>query len=234
LLVAVWIGVGLVLVTAVLMYYLRPRDEDNPQFKSLPATIYLSTLMLTGQGGPDGALPWYTSTVVLLTGIFSIGMFAIPASMLTWGFEGEAERIAKLRRQKLVAKHNCVIKNRSNRNENMNDNWSYSSEDYSTDEEYLNTIAGFEVSDDDDKEEEREGKRNFRLADIDRSGTLSLTEFLKLSRELKRNEDIQIENIALANILESLFRKVDDNSKKLELICSRLGCTSSAVNCTDA
>ena len=47
--VAVWIGMGLVLCTAVLMYYLRPRDEENSQFKSLPATIYLATMMLTGQ-----------------------------------------------------------------------------------------------------------------------------------------------------------------------------------------
>ena len=83
--VAVCIGFLMVVVTSVLMYYLRP--PNNPQFESLPATIYLSTLMLTGQGGPDPAdekLPWYTCGVVLLTGIFSIGMFAIPASMLTW------------------------------------------------------------------------------------------------------------------------------------------------------
>ena len=54
--VAVWIGVGLIFVTAVLMYYLRPRDEINPQFKSLSATIYLSTLMLTGQVSVRGRL----------------------------------------------------------------------------------------------------------------------------------------------------------------------------------
>jgi voltage-gated potassium channel len=83
--VAAMIGVGLVLFTAVLMYYLRPRDQVHPEFKSIPNTLYLSTLMLTGQGGPDGEIPWYTSSVVLLTGVFSIGMFAIPASMLTWG-----------------------------------------------------------------------------------------------------------------------------------------------------
>jgi voltage-gated potassium channel len=84
--VALCIGVGMVLFTSVLMYYTRPKDHE--QFQSLSSTIYLSTLMLTGQGGPDGQLPWYTSAVVLLTGVFSIGMFAIPASMLTWGFEG--------------------------------------------------------------------------------------------------------------------------------------------------
>ena len=47
--VALWIGIALVLCTGMLMYYLRPRDGENPQFKSLPATLYLATMMLTGQ-----------------------------------------------------------------------------------------------------------------------------------------------------------------------------------------
>ena len=47
--VAIWIGLGLVLSTGVMMYYLRPRDVDNAQFRSLPATIFLSAMMLTGQ-----------------------------------------------------------------------------------------------------------------------------------------------------------------------------------------
>jgi len=92
LLVGVWIGMAFVLFTGVLMYYLRPRDEEHSQFRSLSATLFLATMMLTGQGGPDGELPWYTSSVIVLTGIFSIGMFAIPASMLTWGFEGKVIR----------------------------------------------------------------------------------------------------------------------------------------------
>ena len=68
-------SIFLVLVTAFLMYYLRPREptEDAADFSSIGATpMYLSTLMLTGQGGPDGDLPWYTKSVVLLTGVFSI------------------------------------------------------------------------------------------------------------------------------------------------------------------
>jgi uncharacterized protein YhhL (DUF1145 family) len=96
--VALILGFFLVIVTAILMYYLRPRlnnddnDNDNDNqyddegpFRSIGATMYLSTLMLTGQGGPDAEnLPWYTRSVILLTGVFSIGMFAIPASMLTY------------------------------------------------------------------------------------------------------------------------------------------------------
>ena len=94
----------LVLITSVLMYYLRPQNDDSDaeNFNSLLGTMYLSTLMLTGQGGPEGDLPWYTKMVVLLTGFFSVAMFAIPSSMLTWGFEAEAERCAKKARQKYV------------------------------------------------------------------------------------------------------------------------------------
>mmetsp|Transcript_8923 Transcript_8923/g.22055 ORF Transcript_8923/g.22055 Transcript_8923/m.22055 type:complete len:338 (-) Transcript_8923:5567-6580(-) len=119
----IWIGMGFVLITAVMMYYLRPREEDHPQFKSLPATLFLATMMLTGQGGPDGGLPWYTSSVVIVTGVFSIGMFAIPASMLTWGFEGEAERLAKLKLRKKLATQNAET---SINETEENDEWSYS------------------------------------------------------------------------------------------------------------
>ena len=53
-------------------------------------------LMLTGrsfccawQGVPDGELPWYTKLIVALTAMFSVPVFVIPSSMLTWGFEAE-------------------------------------------------------------------------------------------------------------------------------------------------
>jgi hypothetical protein len=54
LVVGLWIGMGFVLFTAVLMYYLRPRDEENVQFKSLRATLFLATMMLTGQVSERG------------------------------------------------------------------------------------------------------------------------------------------------------------------------------------
>jgi len=91
----------LVVITSIMMYYLRPQGDDvdlvddASDFESISKTMVLSTLMLTGQGGPSGKLPWYTQLVVLLTGIFSVAMFAIPASMLTWGFEAEAERLGR-------------------------------------------------------------------------------------------------------------------------------------------
>jgi voltage-gated potassium channel len=79
--VALLVCTFLVLLTAILMYYLRPQNpQDAQDFTSIAATMYLSTLMLTGQGGPGGDLPWYTKAVVLLTGVFSVAMFAIPVS----------------------------------------------------------------------------------------------------------------------------------------------------------
>jgi hypothetical protein len=91
--VAGLLGLYLVLFTSIAMYYLRPRGndvtmvDDPGDFDSIGSTMVLSLLMLTGQGGPSGQLPWYTQCVVLMTGMFSVAMFAIPASMLTWGFE---------------------------------------------------------------------------------------------------------------------------------------------------
>jgi hypothetical protein len=81
LLVALLVCTFLVLLTAFLMYYLRPQNpQDAQDFTSIAATMYLSTLMLTGQGGLRGELPCYTKAVALLTGVFSVAMFAILVS----------------------------------------------------------------------------------------------------------------------------------------------------------
>ena len=49
---------------------------------------------IPGYGCADWLLRrWYTQSVVGITACFSIAFFAIPASMLTWGFEAEAERL---------------------------------------------------------------------------------------------------------------------------------------------
>ena len=119
------------LSTSVLLYFLQPGGEDGDSeedFSSIPATFYLSVLMLTGQGVPEGALPWYTARietterawpllwplplpwrlaaltpnatclffplpgpqklVVAITAVFSVAIFAIPASMLTYVVAG--------------------------------------------------------------------------------------------------------------------------------------------------
>ena len=86
----------LITMTAALLYLLPP--VNSADFESLPATTYLAVLMLTGQGlGLEITLPWYTKGLVVMTGIFSVALFGIPASMITWGFEAEAARMARRR-----------------------------------------------------------------------------------------------------------------------------------------
>lgn len=87
----------LLLVTSTLLYYVQPNEaaEGLDDFSSVPATMYLSVMMLTGQGIPGGKLPLLTKGIVTLTAFLSVAQFAIPASMLAWGFEQEAERRVK-------------------------------------------------------------------------------------------------------------------------------------------
>ncbi len=119
-------------------------STDPTDFSSIASTMVLSLLMLTGQGGPSGNLPWYTQLVVLLTGIFSVAMFAIPASMLTWGFEAEAERLGTRAKKRATAlKNGDVYISETSSSSSGSD----SDDCFSTsDEEYMNIIGG----DDDD------------------------------------------------------------------------------------
>eukprot|EP00438_Fugacium_kawagutii_P030516 Skav213644 [mRNA] locus=scaffold2012:211985:213595:+ [translate_table: standard] len=93
--VAFMIDMILILLMSTVLYYMAP-PPDTPgiedDFESIPATMYLSVMMLTGQGQPNGQLPWYTKVIVVVTAVLATAQFAIPASMLTWGFEQEAER----------------------------------------------------------------------------------------------------------------------------------------------
>eukprot|EP00729_Bicosta_minor_P004973 gene4973-2432_t len=120
--VALLMAAMLMVATSTLLWYLQPAKtnsssirrihyaggrvaEDPPadsqdDFSSIPATFYLAVLMLTGQGTPSGVLPWYTKIIVIITAIFSVPIFVIPAGMLTWGFEAEAERLMRKRRER--------------------------------------------------------------------------------------------------------------------------------------
>lgn len=150
--------------------------------------MYLSTLMLTGQGGPEGELPWYTKGVVLLTGLFSIGMFAIPASMLTWGFEAEAHRLAK--RSYQLTRISSQQQHTTTEQHNDSDSWSSAEDDYSTDEEYVKIISGGGDNEDDDDNDKaimdeatKAAIAKFLQVDEDGSGSISLEEFLQYVRE---------------------------------------------------
>ena len=99
------IGVGLMMALILLLFtstalYYANRNSDDPDFASIPATMYLAILMLTGQGDPDGDLNLATQLLCAVTAAFSVTMVAIPASMLTFGFEIEATRLAKHRRER--------------------------------------------------------------------------------------------------------------------------------------
>jgi hypothetical protein len=175
--------------------------------------MYLSTLMLTGQGGPEGDLPWYTKGVVLLTSAFSIGMFAIPVSMLTWGFEAEAARCAKRTRQ---------LEKRKARRAEDPDGGS-STEEYSTDEEYQKIIAG-EETDDEMDDETMEALKLFRQADADGSGSISKKEYLELVR-LNQKTSLGAtapQEVGLTARLTALEKKVDDIAERVNRLCDEL------------
>lgn len=95
LLVSLILCLVLVLLLSVLLFAVAPKDDNSADYSSILACMYLAVMMLTGQGQPEGTMPWYTKIVVCITCIFAVGLFAIQASMLTWGFENEAERRIK-------------------------------------------------------------------------------------------------------------------------------------------
>ena len=221
--VAFILCIFLVLVTAFLMYYLRPREptEDSADFSSIGATLYLSTLMLTGQGGPDGDLPWYTKGVVLLTGVFSIGMFAIPASMLTWGFEAEAERLAaraiqkaREKRKKAGEAGEYYSSTTSSSSSAYSGGWHSSSSLDTSDEEYARVIAGGE-------EEEDKLMAMFEDADADHSGGLGRSEFFRIMGEVIHKQSSGVGSGG-GEVSKGMVERVQNLEKKVEMVNRKL------------
>ena len=71
------------------------RCSRDHGISDLPSATFVATLMLTGQASPEGTLePPAFRAAVMLTAFLSVPFFAVPAAMLTWGFEGEAQRLA--------------------------------------------------------------------------------------------------------------------------------------------
>lgn len=223
--VAVLVCVFLTLATAVLLYLLRPPpsengDNNNADFASIAATLYVSTLLLTGQGGPqdssDYPLPWYTKAVVILTSIFSVAMFAIPASMLTWGFEAEAARMAKRARKRALQKQSPTTTSCSSSNS------SSSSDGDTTDDEYFRVIAGEEDDGDENEHETPWMKRvreAFEKADRDADGTLTLDEATNLIATANQQGSPGDD---LAGSVNSMEAELKETNKKLDLILQLL------------
>mmetsp|Transcript_8634 Transcript_8634/g.17395 ORF Transcript_8634/g.17395 Transcript_8634/m.17395 type:complete len:509 (+) Transcript_8634:198-1724(+) len=220
--VACLLCVLLVFVTSILLYYCRPPADDaenHPLFDSMSDTLFMSTLMLTGGGGPDTTtLPWYTKAIVLLTQILSVPMFAIPASMLTWGFEAEAERMAKETRKRALERrrrHRCED---SSTNNSLSSYGDYS-DGNTTDEEYFRLIAGEEDDEREGEEEEtpwmKEQREKCNLADTDLDGVLTVKEYLKIQQSDTGGEVFDSPQQVVRR-LQNLESKLDRVMKLLE------------------
>ncbi|KAL7453417.1 hypothetical protein ACHAWC_005098 [Mediolabrus comicus] len=181
--------------------------DDITAFESIASTMVLSILMLTGQGGPSGKLPWYTQAIVLLTGIFSVAMFAIPASMLTWGFEAEAQRLGmKAKRRALAKRKGQVYISDTSSSSSDSSSISCLGDISTSDEEYMNIIGGEE------DESDQDGKG---LAQTQKSGVHGST----LSEEDETVEDI-LHSMQLR--IEEMEQKVISTNAKLDLILTKL------------
>lgn len=237
--VALMVCIFLVLFTSVLMYYFRPKHPvDSQDFESIAATMYLSTLMLTGQGGPDGVLPWYTKGIVLMTGVFSVAMFAIPASMLTWGFEAEAARLAARARQRRKSREKGLSCDSSTSSSSSWEDDDDSSSLSTSDEEYQKIIAGDEDSSEDEDAKMKKLMEKFDEFDTDKSGGLTLSEFMKLGMDPPSPEAMRgnihnrfgagarvrrgSDDSNLANRMDFLEKKVEANNEKLDQILALL------------
>ena len=56
----------------------RFTHRKTAEFASIPATMYLCVLMLTGQGEPDGELSTPTKVICAFTALFSVAMVPTP------------------------------------------------------------------------------------------------------------------------------------------------------------
>lgn len=131
-------------------------------------------------------------------------MFAIPASMLTWGFEAEAERMARRARK---------------RSQQEDSYMSSSSSDNTTDDEYFRLIAGDDGEDEGEEEPwMRRVRQAFENADENHDGTLTLQE----AKDLMMNGAFQPDQGALAGRLAKLESEVAANSQKLDKILKLL------------
>ena len=88
-----------ILLSALLLHATcstEPTCRDENGISDLPAAAYVAAMMLTGQASPEGGKELVAfRAVVLLTAFLSVPFFAVPAAMLTWGFEGEAARCGR-------------------------------------------------------------------------------------------------------------------------------------------
>eukprot|EP00940_MAST-03C_sp_MAST-3C-sp2_P000019 g19.t1 len=214
LMVALLICVMLMLTTSTILYYIAKLSDDmegNSDFTSIPASLYLSVMMLTGQGGPEGTIPWFMKILCALTAIFSVPVFVIPSSMLTWGFEAEAERMmAKDRERRLRLKRSReageTIITTSSSSTSAHDSGEISSDVW---EAYEKVILGDKDEDagatkSDSREIDRTLEKLFRRADVDDDGKVTQEEL----RNVARRSSSPVRRKILDRV-DRVFRSID-------------------------
>jgi voltage-gated potassium channel len=168
----------------------------------VPSTMFLAVLMLTGQGAPEGDLTMEMKLVVMMTAFLSVPFFAVPAAMLTWGFEGEAQRLAS-REQRSYHRNKLYSKELNETLENMDT--ASSGDDDSEFEEYLQGVGG---ADEADEELQEDALSFFEALSTKQSGAnnkgcsqseMLLSQAWQKSRELTSRHDESIEHNTLKN-----------------------------------
>jgi len=86
-------------LTATGLWIAEKDNPANPDFYSIPSSMYMSLLMLCGLSIPEN-MTRLGKLVVAVTGIFSIAVFAIPTGIIAWGFEPVASELIKERTTK--------------------------------------------------------------------------------------------------------------------------------------
>eukprot|EP01065_Artemidia_motanka_P043550 TRINITY_DN6054_c3_g1_i1.p1 TRINITY_DN6054_c3_g1~~TRINITY_DN6054_c3_g1_i1.p1 ORF type:complete len:539 (+),score=182.33 TRINITY_DN6054_c3_g1_i1:63-1679(+) len=132
----------MLLLTSSLLWAVASEEErERNDMKNVVSAMFLALLMLTGQGTPDPPMSWQLQLVVAVTACLSVPFFAVPAAMLTWGFEGEAARLAATEhlrrdRERVYGKDEDLCSSSSSDDDDML-------------EEYLDGLAGDDEVDED-------------------------------------------------------------------------------------
>jgi len=99
LMMTVMLGVITFTLTATGLWIAEKDNPANPEFYSIPSSMYMSLLMLCGLNIPEH-MTGLGKMVVAVTGIFSIAVFAIPTGIIAWGFEPVASELIRIRSEK--------------------------------------------------------------------------------------------------------------------------------------
>ena len=197
------------------------------------------------------ALPWYTQAVVASTACVSIAFFAIPASMLTWGFEAEAERLFN----KAVERRHRMLRAQAE-GRVMSDSESSEDEADEDSEEaewrgYEEVVVGSNSNDEDVAKTAAEKRTNaerqaqtlaaelFQACDTDGSGELALGEVAEyLTERLLRDRDIDLGASERVGVMDDSIAVglVDDAAtcRDIGVVIERLGaviCHQHALFC---